>query len=138
QIVGILYTGIHALAAGGTMDMRRIAGQEDTSIAEMMHLAARNMESRQPERLPERDVSRPTRIDQGLHVCQCQLSRGRRRGIRRQIGYDPISASAKGKEAKDAILMEAERDFVIRERGMHGDICQDEGLVITGAGKGQA
>src|SRR5262245_9457306 len=101
------------------MDMRRITGQKDTSIAEMMHLAARNMEGRQPERLPEREVSRSTCIDQGLHVCQGQFSRGRLWGSRRQVGDDPIAASAKGKEAKNAVLMEEERDFIIWERRMH-------------------
>src|SRR6516165_9231621 len=51
QVECVLHAGVHALAAGRAVDVRSIAGEEDTAPAVLRNLAAIDAEASEPDRV---------------------------------------------------------------------------------------
>ena len=56
QIDGVANSGVHALAAGGTVDVRGIAEQEGAALAEMLRHSVMHMIGRKPVYSPNVDL----------------------------------------------------------------------------------
>src|SRR5919198_880591 len=70
EIAGILHAGVHALAAGGTVDMRRIAGEKHSARAIVGNLPFVDAEGGSPERVLEDNPARPPGVDDRLELLQ--------------------------------------------------------------------
>jgi hypothetical protein len=55
QVPRILNAGVHTLSADGTVNMRRVAGEEDSALSIPGRLAMVQAEARQPMGVPQSD-----------------------------------------------------------------------------------
>ena len=70
QIKCILHSGVHALPAGRTVHVRRVAEQEDAARTIVGNFAAIDPEAREPDRIKGFQPSRPSAVDDCLHLFQ--------------------------------------------------------------------
>jgi hypothetical protein len=104
EVHGILYTGVHALSPGGTVDVCRITGQEHPAGAEGLGQPSADGELGEPDRMVNHDPLPRVPGDGRLHLGQ----RGRPRWcrLRERDDQPPAGRGAEGEEEERAGLGE--------------------------------
>jgi hypothetical protein len=70
EVDRVVHTGVHALPAGGAVDVGGIAGQEHPPDAVVADHALVDHEAREPLRIGQGDAARAARVDDRLHLVQ--------------------------------------------------------------------
>src|SRR6202789_333476 len=103
QIKYILHPGIHALPAGGTVNVSRIAGQHDSTAPVVCDFAFIDAKIGEPHWIAQDQPARPALVYFGLSIRQCGI-RSLDRGIRfAEIGYHAESIATDRKENQRAL-----------------------------------
>src|SRR5580704_10369392 len=136
EIDRVADAGVHALAAGRAMDMRRVAQQEGASVAEMLRYAVMDTVGREPVYLFDLDL-------EVVDYPAADILEFERIGvIGAFVSHRPDQARAplagKGKHGEEVGLVEIGVQFAVYRRSGRLDIRDIEKLAIGGARKARA
>lgn len=75
KVDSILHAGIHALPACGAVNVRSVSGKKRVILPIACNLSAIYTKAGQPDRIVQLGSSRPTLIDELLHLIECRRRR---------------------------------------------------------------
>ncbi len=110
QVECVLHARVHALAAGGAVDVRGVAGKEYPARAVVLDLALVHPEAREPDRIGERDAGRAPG-DDGLDL----LEGGLVQRARTDVGDDAVASGRDRKKHDGAVAMPEDRELRLRQ-----------------------
>ena len=134
EIVGILHTGVHALAADVGADMGGVPEQKDAADLISLRLTAVDTVANAPDGIAQHATRGPG-IEYRLKVLQGGRSRRRMVSLgRAEIGNDGSASSRQREDGEHALGSEEGELFIPRQLPVDLDVCRDEigGIVVTG------
>src|SRR6516164_1231323 len=115
EVKGVLHPGIHPLSASWTVNMRRIADEEDAPRAVVCNLAAVDPECRKPNWIGRDQAGRAPLGDDCLNLLKRRCRRALGTGGR-QIRNDPIASGFNRKDDERAFSAPVNRSLGVRKR----------------------
>src|SRR5262245_59824801 len=116
QVKGVLHAGVHALSAGGAVDMSCVAGQHHAGAAVVGHLTLIDMEIGDPYRIRKVEAVGTALVDTRLGVGQRGLCFWSGGVGRPGVGNDAITVAGDGKDCEDSLLVPEDTHLIARNR----------------------